>query len=360
MDSKRKIKIEGIPWQMKFIELIKQNKKIHYLCKALKHINEKEYVDFYLNMESDPRTLLFKKYGEKNRDKAIYYIPENGDKWGFFAEFRALLCKLCYAERMGFTPYVFWGSDFLYYDQQKKDEVLNAYEYYFEQPTGLTEKDVMDSYMVCRAKSAEAVMIEREFKKQDYYGIASEMEIVLADIYKKYIKINTETRSKLEEQIQCLGIGEDVLGIHFRGTDYQVGYNNHPVYVQVEEVIEKAKSILLQEKYKKVFLATDDIEALQIFCDSFGHDKLLFYEDTFRTKGYVSTALSKDKRQYHQYLLGYEVLRDMYTLAQCGGLLSGVSQVTNCARIVNRAEGKVYHSLDVIYHGVNHNSRDFR
>lgn len=345
---------------MKLDEIIKKNKKVHYLCKALKHINEREYVDFYLDMESDPRTLLFKKYGEKNRDKAIYYIPENGNKWGFFAEFRALLCKLYYAERMGFVPYVFWGSNFLYYDQQKKNEIANAYEYYFEQPAGLTEQDVMSSYMVCKAKSAEAVMIEREFKKQDYYGIAPEMEEVLAEICKKYIRMNAETQNKLKEHLQSLEIGADVLGIHFRGTDYQVGYNNHPVYVQAEEVVEKAIGILQQGIYKKVFLATDDINALQIFCDRLGRDKLSFYEDTFRGNGCVSAALSKDKRQYHQYLLGYEVLRDMYTLVQCGGLLSGVSQVTNCARIMKRAEGKTYHSLDVIYHGVNHNGRDFR
>lgn len=338
---------------------LKKNKKIHYICKALKHINDKQYVDFYLDMESDPRTLLFKKYGEENKDKAIYLITENGNKWGFFAEFRALLCKLYYAERMGFVPYIYWGSNFLYYEPQKSETIPNAYEYYFGQPTKLRYEEIQDSYMVCQAKSAEAVMIEREHKELDYYGINLALEDILARTYHKYIRLNEETQRKLEGDYKKVLSSDDMLGVHFRGTDYQIGYNNHPVYVQIEETISVVKDVLQDHKYQKIFLATDDKNALKEFLKEFGRENIQYYDDVCRGDGTVSVALSERTREFHHYLLGYEVLRDMLTLSKCQGLVSGVSQVTNCARIAKKARGEQYLSLDIIYHGVNHNERNF-
>lgn len=32
-----------------------------------------------------------------------------------------------------------------------------------------------------------------------------------------------------------------VLGVHFRGTDYKAGYQNHPVAVQIEQTITQVK-----------------------------------------------------------------------------------------------------------------------
>ena len=57
--------------------------------------------------------------------------------------------------------------------------------------------------------------------------------------------------------------------------------------------------------------------------------------------------------QNHHYRLGYEVLRDMYALAACDGLVAGLSQVVNCARIVKESSGEEYDTLCIINNGIN-------
>ena len=86
---------------------------------------------------------------------------------------------------------------------------------------------------------------------------------------------------------------------------------------------------------------------------------MFFYQDTFRGNTDISVAFSKSEREFHKYKLGYEVIRDMWTLAQCDGLVSGLSQVSSCARIVKESQGKQYIDLKIIDRGINHNNNKF-
>lgn len=344
---------------MKIVDKIKQNKKLHYIGKALKHINDTQYVDFYLDMESNPRLLFFKKNGMLNQDKAIYVITENGNGWGYFAEFRAMLCKLLYADRMGFCPYINWGENFLYSDKKKGIEIKNAFEYFFRQPSALSLEEIENSYMVAYSKSAEAVMIEREFKRTDSYAGTGDFLKTMGNIYRKYISLNIETEHKLMQEYSELLGNKKVLGVHFRGTDYRREFDIHPVFVQIQDEIEAAYRIFEKFGYDKIFLATDEIGAIEEFKKKFGKDNVCCYEDTFRGDTNTSVAFSESQRSFHKYRLGYEVLRDMWTLSKCNGLVSGVSQVSTCARIVKESRNENYDQIEIIDHGVNHNDNKF-
>lgn len=342
---------------MKIIDNIKKNKKIHYIGKALKHIGDSEYVNFYLEMESNPRLLLFQQNGILNQDKAIYVITENGNGWGYFAEFRAMLCKLLYADRMGFYPYIDWRENFLYFDKEKKEE--NAFEYFFSQTNGLTLKEVEKSYMVAYSKSAEAVMVERELKKTDSYAGSDEFLKTMGKIYRKYISLNLETENKLMQEYHELLENEKVLGVHFRGTDYRKEYDIHPTFVQLQDEIEVAYEIFEKYGYKKIFLATDEIAAIEEFGKKFGEKTVCYYKDTFRGNTNISVAFSESNRNLHKYKLGYEVLRDTWTLSRCKGLVSGVSQVSTCARIMKESRRESYEQIRIIDKGINHNNNKF-
>ena len=344
---------------MRILEKIKQNKKIHYIGKAVKHISDPKYVEFYLDMESNPRLLYFKKNGEQNKAKAIYVITENGNRWGYFAEFRAMLCKLLYADRMGFFPYINWRESFLYFDKEKETDIPNAFEYFFKQVNGLTLEEVEISYMVAYSKSAEAVMIEREFKDSDSYAGSDDFLKIMGDIYRKYISLNFETEQKLEKEYGKLLGDFKTLGVHFRGTDYRREYDIHPVFVQVQEEIEEAYEIFNRYGYERVFLATDEKDAIKEFERKFGKDKICYYNDTFRGSTDISVAFSESQRKHHKYKLGYEVLRDMWTLSKCSGLVAGVSQVGTCARILKESRREIFEQIKIIDKGVNHNKNKF-
>lgn len=342
---------------MNLAELLKKNKKIHYLLKALKHIGDKQYVDFYLDMESNPRLLIFDKKGERNKDKAFYVIKENGKGWGYFAEFRALLCKLLYAERFGFCPYIYWGKDFLYFDESMQQD--NAFEYFFKQPKGFDLEEINRSYMVAESKSADAVLIEREYKEEENYGITEQFLEIMAGIYKKYIFFNEQTKEKLKKDFQNVQGNGKVLGVHFRGTDYRKEYDIHPTFIRIEEEIEAVRKVFEKGGYDKIFVATDEQKAIEIFEEEFGKEKICYYQDVQRGDAQTSVAFSESNRQHHKYLLGYEVIRDMWTLSRCNGLVAGVSQVSIFARIIKKSRDEKYDSLEIINKGINHNNNKF-
>lgn len=325
----------------------------------MKHITDEKYVDDYLNMESNPRLLKFECRGELNKDKAIYIIKENGSGWGYFAEFRTLLCKLLYAERFGFYPYICWGKKFLYFDEDFKTS--NAYEYFFDQPKVLQLEEVNNSYIVAESKSADAVLIEREFAEKDNYGMTNECLNEMTRVFKKYVRFNAETKRKLCEDFKEIKCDEEsLLGVHFRGTDYKKEYDNHPVFIQLQEEINRVREIYSQKHYKKIFLATDEENAVAAFEEVFGKDNICYYKDVFRGSGDISVAFSEANRLLHKYTLGYEVLRDAWTLSMCDGLVAGVSQVSTFAQIIKYSREEKYVNKIIINKGVNNNNNKFK
>ena len=219
----------------------KWKKRIHYVLKAAKHFGDEPYMDFFLEREVNPLLLEFKQNGSGVPDKKVMLIRENGNGWGFFAEVRAMLAKMVFAERFGLTPYIEWGSAFLYTEKQLVNGTHNAFEYYFKQPNGMTKQDVLESSYVTESKSAQGVVIEREFKR-DTYEMTAEYQSRLAEMYRKYIRLNEKTEKMIQNDLKYIFDDSKILGVHFRGTDYKAGYQNHPVAVQIEQTITQVKN----------------------------------------------------------------------------------------------------------------------
>ena len=335
----------------------KWKKRIHYVLKAAKHFGDEPYMDFFLEREVNPLLLEFKQNGSDVPDKKVMLIRENGNGWGFFAEVRAMLAKMVFAERFGLTPYIEWGSAFLYAEKQLVNGTHNAFEYYFKQPNGMTKQDVLESSYVTESKSAQGVVIEREFKR-DTYEMTAEYQSKLAEMYRKYIRLNEKTEKMIQNDLKDIFDNSKVLGVHFRGTDYKAGYQNHPVAVQIEQTITQVKKSLEKNIFQKIFLATDEKNAVERFEKEFP-GKVFYFQDVYRGEGNTSVAFSQSVRPEHHYRLGYEVLRDMYALAACDGLVAGLSQVVNCARIVKESSGKEYDTLCIINNGINVNGKQF-
>ena len=74
---------------------------------------------------------------------------------------------------------------------------------------------------------------------------------------------------------------------------------------------------------------------------------------TFRSDNHNGAQDTFSDRPLHRYKLGLELLRDIYTLANCDSLVCGLSQVSFAARYVNLAIGKKFGEVVIIDHGVN-------
>ena len=69
----------------------------------------------------------------------------------------------------------------------------------------------------------------------------------------------------------------------------------------------------------------------------------------------VERSNSNEGIHYHKKSnrIGYEVLRDMYTLSQCGGLIAGKSHVSTVARVEKCSRNEAYSYLNIIDKGLN-------
>lgn len=329
-----------------------------YIKRIIKNINNDEYKKWVVFGQEDPYTVKFESLGNLLKDKNILIIKNESPKHGFFAEFRITLNCLDFAERFHFEPYVFYGKDFCYAEKSLINGSYNPFEYYFEQPTGLKYDEVMSASNVVYAPNFHGDIVEQLNQKPFSYEIDEEYIDHMAGVMKRNIRFNAETKNYLEKNIGEIIGNRNVLGIHYRGTDFKQNYNRHPVALTLENQIAKVKEIMESGEYEKIFLATDDVSAIEQYSKTF-REQVVYYQDVCRSEDNKSVAFSENKRKHHHYLLGLEVLRDMYTLANCKGLVSGVSQVSNAARIMKRSLGERYTHEVVINMGINHNKKNF-
>lgn len=339
---------------------LKQNKMIEILktfnrCRI--HCKEEEFRRFVLEGYHSAKCLEINSYGNEYRGHVVYRIEAFGRSVGFFAEFLYALMRLHFAADRGFTPYINWGEDFLYYEAGGIDNEHNAFLYYFEPVSEVTGFD-----------SAAYVLMAEEHHIADVmnhlnsygYTISDEYMTALSNMTERYIRYNDKTKSFLENGYRELIGDKKALAVHFRGTDYRRQYNNHPVFITIEQEIEKVRNIFNEKDYEVIFLATDEQNAVELFRHEFG-EKLKVFEDTWRADdGDESVAFSHSNRKNHHYLLGLEVLRDQYMLTRCEGLVCGISNLTLSARIMRKAwYDKDYEDLVILDSGLNHNENRF-
>ena len=268
-----------------------------------------------------------------------------------FAQLRYILQALNTGEQINAIPVINYGINSAYYDSEMDNITKNVFEYYFK-PVSHIDYIQVDSYRnVIKACAGHAVYFMRYASCEASYNI-DEAEIrMLAGLYKKYIHLNDNTKKYMIENISACLRNKKTLGIHIRGTDYKLGIKSHPNIISVDEYISLAKEFCGKNNYEQIFLATDDLEILNIFQNEFGN-KLVYYNDTFRTSGDVGPHNTYDNRPFHYYKLGLEVIRDVYTLANCDSLICGLSQVAFAARYVKISMDQEYEVLKIINYGI--------
>ena len=87
---------------------------------------------------------------------------------------------------------------------------------------------------------------------------------------------------------------------------------------------------------------------------------MVYYDDVYRGNSTAGVHTTKGDRENHNYKLGLEVVRDMYTLAACNGLVAGMSQVSMSARITNKAFYMPYESVCIIDKGLSQNGKIYK
>lgn len=334
-----------------FFVLFKQYREQGFKSTYLKNLVMSKGEDY-------SKICLIKKipYIEGNTSKLIASvcfeeIEMNGS--GFFSIVISGLCGLCIADDLGIDPVMdIWNRNL---HVKSKEENLGFYSFFNPVSEYSFEDLSKGQKLVISASSSREVVLMRAAPDYDStnfrYVLSAEYIQTLAHIYKKYISLNEKTENLINNDIHSILKNKKTLGIHFRGTDFLKNDKAHPIPVSVEDFIDFIDEAVESHKFEQIFLASDDKRAIDGLTKRYSN--VVYYKDTFRGEGTEGVHLTKNKRENHQYKLGYEVLRDAYTLASCDGLICGYSQVATGTRIIKESTGIKYEYFHLIDKGMN-------
>ena len=325
------------------------------MVKYIKHNNDSELIRIIRGLYdldyNSAHTFVIEHFGECLSDKIIYNISfgeEESCDIGFAAMIYHLLYYLKIAEMIGAVPMVKWGQLTLYHDHQMDSITNNVYEYYFEPISDVIEYPINKCKNVIRSRGRHIYLFHN--MNEQVYLLDDKDILLLAEQYKRYIRLNDKTTKYIQEGLALLS--DKTLGVHVRGTDFALGLKRHPRMITVDEYLTKTKEMFASGKYDKVFLATEDDNALETFKNEFG-ECLVYYSDVFRTVGDKGPHSTPNSRPFHHYKLGLEVLRDIYTLANCESLIAGLSNVSYAVRYINIALDRKFSEIAILYKGIN-------
>lgn len=295
--------------------------------------------------------LMVEHCGERYPGRLVYMIKVNGKYSGWFSIMNKILSALTLADSYGLTPVIDMGYSALYSEPSMVVSGIPLFEYYFCQPSRIQLTEVKDCRNVIYVTDSHCTFVDSIFRNNEQYIQESKGVQQLASVIAKFISLNTKTETYISKKINETLVGNKILGVHVRGTDFKVGFNDHAIYVTTEEYIEHVQKTIEKYQYDRIFLATDEEDAIKKFQETFGD--MVVYHDVYRAEGDTDIGIhcSKSDRELHHYKLGLEVLLDMYSLAACDALVACPSGVSFHAMLNKRARGGKYEYMDIIDKG---------
>lgn len=343
---------------------IKNNRSLYYIIRCIKNIRNQEFVNNVLGVNNNPNLLRITHNGSLYPRKIIYYIEHEDKRAGFGAILFKTLGAINFADQLGMIPVVRWGK-LAYYDSDMDKVTTNVFEYYYQQPTDVTVDDVFKANNVVTNQSRNDYLFLRDgfsiSDVDDHYMWNIVRFKEMAVMMKKYIRLNTCVEENIFADISGLGITDKTLGVQIRRVMFQYNVKDHPYGIGLDEYIHSVKKMWETGKYDKVFLATEEMESLVKMQQEFG-EHLVYYKDIYRNDIGDTFISVTSERKYHHYLQGYEVLRDMYTLANCRALVTGLTNVSFCAKIIKLSIDDDYEDECILDKGIaknGMNGRDF-
>lgn len=313
-------------------------------------------------LDEENNLVAVESYGNKSIGDHIYFIDMEESHSGFFAEHNKLLTLLYFADRYRLRPVVRFHPGYCYGEDHLVNGTDNPFEYYFEQPCGISLEELWGYDCVLKSRKENGRLAIALNEESNGYSRSELFLSEMGRITARYIRLNATVSGILRRDMEAAGIcgrsrAGRILAVHVRGTDFKRDYNGHPVQVLTEEYLQAVVKLFSVKRYDRVFLATDDLRAVEVFQKEFG-SKLIYYQDVIRSSGNDTVMHSFSERENHRYLLGVEVLRDVHSMAECDGLVAGLSQVSYAARIQKKSMGKEYEDLVILNKGINYHQKE--
>ena len=273
-----------------------------------------------------------KSFGEYNENKIIYLIkPDYQDGVeGLLSLIHKQVIYIDYAKQKGYIPYVDWKN----YMTQYYNGIDNVWEYFFEQPSEITEEEVYSCKNVYLSGwTFNNINPLGLFEKDIFFD--KEIEKKSYDLLFNNLRFSNEVLKVVETEAQNIDI-DKCIGVYVRGTDYvrlkPSGEYIQPNVRQVEEQI-----IKFVNKYNApIFLVTEDGEIYDSLVIKFGKSIRTVSYDSFIYNYDGKDVLSKSNvLEVNKKLRGQRYLVKMILLSKCKYLISSITQGSKFSYALN-------------------------
>lgn len=243
--------------------------------------------------------------GEENKDKTFYVIRLSS-LWSIMLWVEVVATVSEYAKSKGYIPVVDGFTIPTMYHEEGEIGKINVWEKFFEQPAAWKLEDIQQSKHVIQSGRYVQSVSNQAFKniimKPKLKAAVDNFNLQL----KKYRK---------------------VLGVHYRGTDYNnARWSHHAIQPTAEEMIAVVDEKIYEwnkadgEKFDAIFLCTEDENAVLAFQQHFG-DMLLSLEQERWSSDCQFVVLQADQFE-SKYDMGSNYWIDIITLSKCHSLIS--------------------------------------
>ncbi|XP_015776231.1 PREDICTED: uncharacterized protein LOC107354290 [Acropora digitifera] len=153
----------------------------------------------------------------------------------------------------------------------------------------------------------------------------------------QYVTPNSRIKEKVRVFYDRHLAGFNLLGVHVRGTDHWMETPEQKLPPLLSWVNKAAEILETLPHPRKVFIASDNDEVIELFVEFFGKEKVAFI-DAVRAKRYHSQIPPHGIRfstDSNARALGTQVLMDILLLARCEHFLHAESSVASLASYFN-------------------------
>ena len=253
--------------------------------------------------------------------KRYYIIWREGRRAGFFSIISSILGQIRYAESNDLIPVIDMENHPNIYNE--KESILgtkNSFEYYF--------KSLQEETLEVVYSSGNLKLSEGRYPANFTMSISSDP--TLRTLWNRYFILNEYTSDYIDDNRRNLKIDSRTLGIHFRGQEMRRAAL-HPLPMTLRQAISLTNEIMATGKYEKIFVVTEGSNYLKKFEKAFPGKVV----STNAFRSFIWNSYRLRVRKLHRYKLGLEILTDTILLSECGGLISGSSNVTEMAILLN-------------------------
>jgi hypothetical protein len=278
------------------------------------------------------RPVRVRSFGPENPGKIFYVIWREKGQTGLFSIVTSTLCHLHIARQLGMVPVVDMEHfRSLYNEDHPVEGTYNSWEYYFKPVSPYSLEEVYNSKTVA--------FCDGRYPSGYAFWLTEAPE--LQDVYRSYVRIQPSIEEFVDHFEAENFAGARVLGIHFRGQEFRTT-PIHPLPATPRQMITRARELLSQGGYEKIFVVTEEQAYLSLLKRVFG--SRVIHTHAFRTT--EVNAYEMYARPNHKYLLGLEVLRDALLLGRCNALLCAGSNVAEFAQLYSAGRYDMVSKID--------------